>query len=192
MPDPMHRLTTLVAGLLLALVLATPAMAASRGQIIRDCADDGRLQGQYSQSELRDARQNLPSDVAEYTDCADVIRRAELPDRGKGGGGGGPDGADGGPGGAAASGGGGGGGGPITPSTDADHKELAKAASAGADPVEIGGESIVPGAAGLGADAVRNGIPAALVVALVLLALGGAALAVPAVRRTLPGLGRGS
>jgi hypothetical protein len=183
----MHRLTTLVAGLLLALALASPAMAASRGQIIRDCADDGRLQGKYSQSDLRDARQNLPSDVAEYTDCADVLRRAELPDRDQGGGGG-----NGGGGSAAGGGGGGGGAAPITASTDADRRALAKAASAGGAAVDVGGRSIVPGAAGLGGDAVRNGLPVALIVVLVLLALGGATLAIPAARRTIPGLGRGS
>ena len=183
---PMPRPTIIVAGLLLALVLATPAQAASRGQIIRDCADDGQLQGSYTQSELRDARQNLPSDVAEYTDCADVLRRAELPDRRRSASGGGESGggADGGA--TGGTGAGGSGGGPLTPTTDADRQELAKAATSGGAGVEIGGQSIVPGAAGLGGDAVRNGVPAALVVVLVLLALGAAALAVPAVRRTLP------
>ena len=178
----MPRLTILVAGLLLALTIASPALAASRGKIIRDCADDGQLQGSYTQSELRDARQNLPSDVAEYTDCADVLRRAELPDRGSAGGGaGGSAGGAGGSGGAA--GGGGAGGGPLTPETDADRAELARAAKSGGDAVDVGGASIVPGAAGLGGDRVRNDVPVPLIVALVLLALGGAALAVPAVRR---------
>jgi hypothetical protein len=171
---------TIVVALLLALVAAPSAQAASRGKIIRDCADDGQLQGHYTQSELRDARQNLPSDVAEYTDCADVLRRAELPDRGSSGGAGG-----GGGGGGGTSAGGGGGGGPITPSTDADRKELAKAASAGDNAVEVGGQKIVPGSAGLGGDAVRNGIPPAVLATLILLGLGGAALAVPAVRRTI-------
>ena len=45
-------------------------------QILRDCADDGDLQGDYSPSELRDARQNIPSDIDEYTDCRDVLARA--------------------------------------------------------------------------------------------------------------------
>ena len=191
MISTMPRLTILVAGLLLALIAAAPAQAASRGQIIRDCADDGQLQGSYTQAELRDARQNLPSDVAEYTDCADVLRRGELPDRRPGG----DDGADGGSGAAGGGGTTGGspaGGGPLSPTTDADRAELAKAAASGGDGVDIGGQSITPGAAGLGAGAVRNGIPAMLVVVLVLLAAGGAALAVPAARRTLPVLRRGS
>src|SRR3954449_2910186 len=117
----MHRLMPFIIGLALILVVAPPALAASRGKIIRDCADDGQLQGPYSQSELRDARQNLPSDVAEYTDCADVLRRAELPDRSNAGGGG--SGGGGGGSGGGTSAGGGSGGGPITASTDADRKE---------------------------------------------------------------------
>src|SRR4051794_22968545 len=160
----MHRLMSLVSGLLLALVLASPAAAASRGQIIRDCADDGQLQGHYSPSDLRDARQNLPSDVAEYTDCADVLRRAELPDRDRSGGAGAA--VSGGAGGGAAGGGNGGGGAPLTPATDADRRELERAASSGGAAVEVGGRQIVPGAAGLGGDAVRNDIPVALIVAL--------------------------
>ena len=69
-------------------------------------------------------------------------------------------------------------------------RELAKAASAGGAAVEIGDQRIVPGAAGLGSDAVRNGLPVALIVVLALLALGGAAMAIPALRRGIPGLGR--
>jgi hypothetical protein len=178
----MPRLTPLLAALLISLVAAPTAMAASRNQIIKDCADDSQLQGSYTKSELRDARQNLPSDVSEYTDCADVLRRAELPDS-KGGGAGGGGAGGGGP---AAGAGGAGGGALLTPSTDTDRKQLAKAAAAGAAPVDINGESVVPGAAGLHSGATRNGIPGTLLAAMVLLGLGGAALAVPVVRRGLP------
>src|SRR5688500_16905798 len=62
--------------LLLALVAAPAANAASTTQILRDCADDGVLQGSYSPSELRRARQNIPTDTDEYTDCRDVLARA--------------------------------------------------------------------------------------------------------------------
>ena len=94
------RPLALAIGCLLALLLAAaPAQASVRDKIIQDCADDGVLQGDYSPQQLRDARQNLPSDVAEYTDCADVLRRAELPDRsggsGAAGGGGTPPGGHG-------------------------------------------------------------------------------------------------
>src|SRR2546423_3512911 len=57
--------------------LLAPASAHAGGAaVIRDCADDGRLQGHYNQRELRDALNSIPSDVDEYTDCRDVIRRA--------------------------------------------------------------------------------------------------------------------
>src|SRR3954465_12946095 len=92
---------------LLIALLSLPAAAAlaSGGKVIRDCTDDGRLQGHYSQKDLRDALSSLPSDIDEYTDRRDVIRRAAF--GGAGGSGGGGKGGSGGTGG----GGGGGGGG---------------------------------------------------------------------------------
>ena len=46
--------------------------------MIRDCSEDGVLNGKYSQSELDGALEQLPSDLDEYTDCRSVIRRAQL------------------------------------------------------------------------------------------------------------------
>src|SRR5215210_6222491 len=77
----------------LTLVAAPAANAASTTQILRDCADDGVLQGDYSPSELRKARQNIPTDTDEYTDCRDVLARAAS--AGVAGGGGGSGGAGG-------------------------------------------------------------------------------------------------
>lgn len=186
MNRPMHRyLTALLALLALGVVAPAPAPAASRDEIIQDCADDGRLQGNYSASELRDARKNLPSDIAEYTDCADVLRRGELPNRSSsdaGAGGGGM------PGGGASTGGGGSG--PtLTPASDAERKALAEAATSGAAPVEVGGERIVPGAAGFSPDAARNGLPTTLLFAIVALALLGLLALGYAARDKLPWFG---
>ena len=64
------------------------------------------------------------------------------------------------------------------------------AAATGGEAINIDGRSVVPGASGLGAGAVRNGLPASVIIALALLALGGGALAVPAVRRGIPRLPR--
>ena len=50
--------------------------AASPAQVIRDCVDDGVLSRTYSNSELRKARDNLPSDLDEYSDCREVIAAA--------------------------------------------------------------------------------------------------------------------
>jgi hypothetical protein len=61
------------------LALATAAAApASPTSVIRDCSEDGVLNGKYSQSELDGALEQLPSDLDEYTDCRSVIRRAQL------------------------------------------------------------------------------------------------------------------
>ena len=42
----------------------------------RDCYDDGDLDGNYTASQIRDARNNLPADVDQYSDCRDVLARA--------------------------------------------------------------------------------------------------------------------
>ena len=181
MTRPMTRPALVLLAGLLAILPAAPASAAARDKIIQDCADDGRLQGSYSRSELRDARQNLPSDIAEYTDCADVLRRAELPDRNTGGGTG-PGGGGGTPGAPGA------GGAPLTPASPEEQKALDDIRTGKSDAVEVDGETIVPGAAGLAPDAVRNGIPGTLLAVLVLLAAAGIAAAVPAARRAAPRL----
>lgn len=164
---------------------ASPAAAASRAEVIRDCADDGRLQGTYTTQELRDARRNLPTDVAEYTDCVDVLRRAEL----GGEGGGGPT-----PGGPAGPLGGSGGGGNAprpapTPEfvveTPEDQQALDAAEAAPQQTVAVGEEQVSVGQRPLRDGYQANPMPGALVIALVLLALGGAALAVPPMRRAV-------
>ena len=149
------KLRLALACLALGLFAVVPAAnAASTTQILRDCADDGVLQGDYTPAELRKARQNIPTDTDQYTDCRDVIARAASA-RAAGGSG---DGSSG-------SGGGGAGGGN------------------GGAPVDIGGQQVVPGAAGLNA-AARHDIPTSLIVLFVLLAIGALAAAAPGARRT--------
>ena len=65
----------LILSALLVLSLPVPAFA-SADQVIRDCARDGRLDHDYSNAELRRARDNLPADLDEYSDCRDVIANA--------------------------------------------------------------------------------------------------------------------
>jgi hypothetical protein len=63
---------------LLAAVLIAPAAARATPplEIQRDCADDDQLQGDYSISDLRKARAELPTDADEYSACRDVLSRA--------------------------------------------------------------------------------------------------------------------
>jgi phage-related minor tail protein len=70
-----HLRTTLA--LLAVLLLGLPAAAHASGvDVIRDCSLDGKLDKQYSQKDLQNALDNLPSDIDEYTDCRSVIRAA--------------------------------------------------------------------------------------------------------------------
>ena len=170
-----------LACLLLGLVVVPAANAAGTAQILRDCADDGVLQGDYSPSELRKARQNIPADTDEYTDCRDVLARAAA--RGVSGGG---------PGGSARgdAGGSGSGGGLLSATTDDDRKALADALEGSGGPVDVGGRALVPGSAGFAAGAVRNDLPVTLLMLLCLLAIAALTAAVQQVRRVgLAGVG---
>jgi hypothetical protein len=158
-------LTTAVLGCLL-----LPASAwASGDAVIKDCTDDGVIQGHYSQKDYSDALNNLPTDVDEYTDCRDVIKRAQLGGTGGGSGGGGL-GSGGGTGGTPA------GGDPLAGATDAERAGLANAQAGGADaPVRIGGKLVQPGKLGFGGLGSPTTLPSSLIA--VLIALGIAAVA---------------
>src|ERR687892_1827841 len=83
--------------MVLALLVAAPAaMAGTRSDIIGDCYDNGRLDGDYTPSQIRDARNNLPADIDQYSDCRDVLSRALGGTGSKATGGGGGGGAGGG------------------------------------------------------------------------------------------------
>ena len=171
-----------LACLLLGLIVAVPAAnAASTTQILRDCADDGVLQGDYKPAELRKARQNIPTDTDEYTDCRDVLARAAAAGVSSRGGSG-----SGGSGGAASG----------QPPAD-PHSEEGRAivGAAGAKPppgpMNIGGRSVIPGRASLSANGVRNQLPPGMLAALILLGAGALSTLLPPVRRrVLARLGR--
>jgi hypothetical protein len=172
--------TAFVACLLALLVTAPAAFADStRTKILREC-QDGRLTGHYTPAQIRDARNNIPDDIDQYSDCRDVLTRALLAaagDNGDGGGSGGTGGGIGGSGGGTGGTGGDSGGPPLTPSTDADRKALESATAGGAQPVQIAGRAVKPGGS------VRNDIPTTLIVVLALLALAAVAAIAPFIRR---------
>ena len=161
-------------------LLALPAPAsASADDVIRDCARDGRLDKNYSNAELRRARDNLPADLDEYSDCGDVIASAI---KGASAGSGGLDSP---------------GVGVINPAGEAnavadDQADLAEATEGGEAPtVDVGGTSLRPDSSGffnLGDAA--NEVPLPLLLALLL--LGGLALAsgVGSLRERVPALAR--
>jgi hypothetical protein len=158
------------------LVAAPAAMAGTRADIIADCFDDGKLDGNYTASQIRDARNNLPADVDQYSDCRDVLSRALGGSGSRDIGGGGPLGAP-----------RGGSGGSLTPSGPREQRALESAgAQGGGKPVQVGDSAVVPGAAGFAADAARNEIPPTLLAALILLGVAALAAAAPYARRTIP------
>jgi hypothetical protein len=158
-------------------VLALPAPAfASADQVIKDCARDGKLDRKYSNSELRRARNNLPADLDEYSDCRDVIASAIKGGSDKGLGAGSP--------GVAA----------TNPQGEAvartqDQADLAAIASGkGKKPtVDVGGTSLSPDSSGffnLGGAA--NEVPLPLLLALILLGLFALASGLGALRDRVP------
>ena len=178
----------LLLALLLALLVAAPAASAgTRQDIISDCYDDGRLDGNYTASQIRDARNNLPADVDQYSDCRDVLARA-LGGSGDKAVGGGTGGGGGGSGGGGTLGGGGLGGGvaaePLTANGPEEQQALDAAALSGGDqPIQVGDTTVRPGASAFGAGAARNDLPPSLLAALVLLGVAAVAAALPPVRR---------
>src|SRR3954469_143288 len=99
----MRRLTVAVTAL--TLLVAPPAMAWTVNDVIRDCAENGKLTHDYPPSLIRKARNSLPADIDEYTDCRDLLTAPSDGGGGSSGSGGASSGAAGG-----GSGGGGGGG----------------------------------------------------------------------------------
>ena len=146
---------------LLAPATAPPAPASPTG-VIRDCSEDGILNGKYSQSELDGALEQLPSDLDEYTDCRAVIRRAQLrsagdksrPQRA-------PSAAervD-----------------AASPPTGREQQQIAKAAGSD-DPVRIGGAGVRPGESAQPFDSAAFGTDLPPLLLIVLLALAGLTL----------------
>jgi hypothetical protein len=199
---PRHLLV--LAALALVLVALPGEAFASPLQVIKDCNQDGQLNRKYSNSELRKALDNLPSDIDEYSDCREVISAAITGGSDKGGNRGGP-GGDGGGGGGGSSGdgsgsvAGAGGAAAITPEEQAaraqDQADLQALGSPEArqnsPAIDVGGEKVEPGSDGLfDLASASNSVPTPLLVALIALALIAIAGGVLALRGRLPALGR--
>jgi hypothetical protein len=168
----MVRLLTL-SGLILLLAVPT-ASAGVREQLLREC-QDGRITGDYTAKQLRDARKHIPTDIDEYSDCRDVLSRAALAGHKSTGGGGSAGG-----GGRAGSGGIPPGGGAVLAPADQAEKDALTDARTGAAAVTVDGERIVPG---LAAETARRGLPATLLLAVMLLGICALAAALPSIRR---------
>lgn len=174
--------TVLVALALTALAVPGTALA-SGDDVIRDCADDGVIDGDYSDRELRQAERDLPSDIDEYTDCREAIRGELGSDRDSSGGGGTP----------------GGGRSSTDPRlvTDSgavagspeDREALDDLTGGGRGDdrpsIDVGGTQVTPGEGGkvLGAAQASNDLPGSLLSALIVLVLTAAAGTALLIRR---------
>lgn len=170
------------AAVLAALVAAAPAQASS-SEVIKDCASDGSVDGNYSQGDLQGALNNLPADVDSYSDCRSSISSLL----------GGGDGKK-------ASGGGGSGGSsaPLTPAQRAKRARIARReakqrvaerrrAAKKAKALAFAGPNASPrDAAVFRAADTANGLPTPLLAALIALALLAATGGLLTLRRRSP------
>jgi hypothetical protein len=177
----LQQLLTLTVALV---ALALPASALANPEaVIRDCGQDGTLDGKYSDGDLRKARSNLPTDLDEYSDCREIISAAIATGAGKG------DAGKSGPSGGSAN----------TPSLSEeaarieDQKQLDEMADAREHPaeIEVGGRAVTPGSNGLFESAsAENELPLPLLLALIGLGLLTLAGAFVALRPRVPLLAR--
>jgi hypothetical protein len=150
----------LIGALVLLACLSATANADVGTKIIERCTH-GQSIGGFSQQAYRRALQELPTEVEEYSDCANLIRRAQLNATGSGG-----SGTPGGP--------------PVTP-TQLSPKEqtaLSKVSKTGAGALHIGGQLVHPGVVHANISSAFSSLPDPLLAVLAFLlacavALGG-------------------
>jgi hypothetical protein len=121
----------LPAALVLLMFFAGPAEANVGEEIIRRCTHAESLSG-FTQRQYREALKDLSAGTEEYSNCAQLIRQAQLAAAGGGRG----------------SGSGGGSSTPTTSSaapTPSEQRSIAHASSAGAAPLQVGAQTIHPG-----------------------------------------------
>lgn len=149
--------------------LALPATAAADyHQVIRDCAQDGKLDRKYPEGELKRAHENVPTDVSEYTDCKAVIAAAMENGGGGSSTGAGPTGGAGGTGGVTTDSG-------ATAASHADASALKSEtdrARRSRPAATAGGQTLRPVASGLNHVAgAANDLPTPLLVAIIAVAV---------------------
>ena len=177
----MIRAATSLLVLAVLALLALPGSAMAQSPIA-DCSDDGVLDKPWSNSELRDAIDKLPTDLDEYSNCRELLTNAITSGSDRGGNR--PTlGAD---------------GSPLPPEEQAaratDNEDLAAIT---ADPeksppsVKVGDEEVEPGSNGLfDLASASNDLPVPLLVALIALALVTLIGGLVAMRERIPALSR--
>jgi hypothetical protein len=158
----MRIVSALALALSLLVLLATAASADTGAKIIERCTHGQSLSG-FSQKDYRRALAELPTEVEEYSDCGNLIRRAQL---------------------AALNGSGGSGGGPATPATPltpSEQSAVARAPKSGGEPLTVGNQLVSPGVVHANISSAFSSLPDPLLAMLAFLlacaaALGGRAI----------------
>jgi hypothetical protein len=171
--------------LLSALALALLPGAAQAADPVIDCARDNDLDHKYSNSELKDALDNLPTDSDEYSLCREVIAGAIHGGSDKGRGRPSATGPD---------------GGPLSEDEQGRRAKDAEALSAiagdsGGDPaaptVQVGDETVKPDSDGVfDLASASNDLPTPLLIALIAIGLLALTGVLVALRPRIPALGR--
>jgi hypothetical protein len=151
---------------LLTALLAAPAARADVGEtIIQRCTHGQSLAG-YTPSDYARALKELSADAEEYTECASLIRQAQL---------------------AAAGGRSSAGAAVLTPTTPAEQRAIATAAHVPPAAVSVGGKLVQPGVVHANAASALSSLPAPLLALLAFLLACVAVIAGGALRNRLRG-----
>jgi hypothetical protein len=140
-----------LAAVLTAGALCPATAAADVGETIIQRCTHGQSLGGFSQSAYRQALKELSADAEEYTNCASLIRQAQLAAAGGGAGAGAAE--------AVA---------PL-PTTPAEQRSIARAARAGAAPLKLGGQVVHPGVVHANIASAFSSLPSSLLATLAFL-----------------------
>jgi hypothetical protein len=157
----MRIVSALALALSLLVLLAAAASADTGAKIIERCTH-GQSLGGFSQKDYRRALAELPTEVEEYSDCGNLIRRAQLAALNGNGGGGGPS-------------------TPATPLTPSEQSAVARAPKSGGAPLTVGSQRVSPGVIDANVSSALSSLPDPLLAMLAFLlacaaALGGRAI----------------
>jgi hypothetical protein len=147
----------------LLLALSAPAIAGANAttKILEGCGT-GEVPTGLSQQAYRQALTKVPTYLSEYSDCSELIHKAQLATaaRGRSGGSGGDSGASGASGAAASK---------IAPATPVEQRELQHAHHSGSAPVRVGDQEIHPGVVHANIASALSSLPTPLLVVLAFL-----------------------
>jgi hypothetical protein len=173
----MRKTLTTPLALALTLVLALAAWpTASAGadvgtKIIERCTHHQSISG-FSQQDYHRALEETTAEVNEYSDCVELIHKAQLAAAGRGGASGGGTGT-GGAGGLMAN---------VPPPTPAEQRALQAAHNSGATPVKVGGHTVEPGVVHANIASAISSLPTPLLALLAFLLAGALSILARAIR----------